>query len=64
MRQLLSQFYGIHPTLGGYIQVWYMGHCIAVVDEEGQIVLQQMRIPTYLIEYILLQPRPEDTKWN
>lgn len=47
------------------IYVWYMGSVVAYADvETGTILWRSAFVPLYLIEYLLMLPRPDETQWN
>lgn len=50
--------------LDGAMVVIYFNRVIALIDAEGRIIMRDESYPLYLVEYLLMQPRHENDKWN
>lgn len=48
----------------GIVMVFHLGHMIALIAVDGEILVRDFSYPLYLVEYLLHQPSPNKTQWN
>lgn len=50
--------------LDGAMVVRYFNAIIAIIDSNGALLWRDVRLPLYLIEYLIMQPDHSKDTWN